>query len=151
MQLTSGFARDLVFLPPQQSTIAILSLLPIHAKRRKWTLLTIMESRPLRRKFSKPPVKLACLSWYHHSTQGASNNLIDTNKPQTAVHCESAAMARIPAPIVSPKAPIAAMSPVDEEDRAIARTASAEEHQCRFQGRRCLYRLLYRTSQIPWM
>lgn len=96
------------------------------------SLAATVDSRSSRRKFSKPPVKLACLSWYAVTRSLFLDLVLRTNKsPNEAAHCEFAAMARIPAPIAPPKTknPPAHTFPADAEARAIARTASAREYQ----------------------
>lgn len=96
------------------------------------SLAATVDSRSSRRKFSKPPVKLACLSWYAVTRSLFLDLVLRTNKsPNEAAHCEFAAMARIPAPIAPPKTknPPVHTFPADAEARAIARTASAREYQ----------------------
>jgi len=62
----SGFAPGICYF--RRATFFVSRIIPItlsfNRDESKMEALATLDSRPARRKFSKPPVKVACLSWY---------------------------------------------------------------------------------------
>lgn len=85
MQWTPGFARALDAVPTIRKKKTFVILFFFFSSLQEEELCFMMDSlaatvdpRSSRRKFSKPPVKLACLSWY--AARFPKSSLVRTTK-----------------------------------------------------------------------